>query len=62
MGGYILDLTLVALLVIGITAIMGVFLNGLGEKVFGGKRKSEFVDQSDRMQTGWKAVGGRKQK
>ncbi|CAM3663654.1 hypothetical protein [Mesobacillus zeae] len=60
MGGYITDLTIVALLVIGITAVMGVVTNGIGEKLFGGKRKSEFVDQSARMQTGWKTVGGQK--
>ncbi|PLR97608.1 hypothetical protein [Bacillus sp. T33-2] len=60
MGGYILDLTIVAVLVVGITAVMGVLTNGIGEKFFGGKRKSEFVDQSERVQTGWKAVGGNK--
>lgn len=60
MVGYITDLTIVALLVIGITALLGVFTNGIGEKFFGGKRKTEFVDQSARMQTGWKNVGGNK--
>ncbi|MBS4212139.1 MULTISPECIES: hypothetical protein [Neobacillus] len=60
MAGYITDLTVVALLVIGITAFMGVITNGIGEKVFGGKRRSEFVDQSARFQTGWKTVGGKK--
>ncbi|EAR66384.1 hypothetical protein B14911_21298 [Bacillus sp. NRRL B-14911] len=54
------DLSIVALLVIGITAIIGVAANGIGEKLFGGKRKSEFVDQSAKVQTGWKNVGGRK--
>ncbi|MCH6265188.1 MULTISPECIES: hypothetical protein [Neobacillus] len=60
MAGYITDLTVVALLVIGITAFMGVITNGIGEKVFGGKRRSEFVDQSARFQTGWKTVGGKR--
>ncbi|MBU8877469.1 hypothetical protein BGM26_00515 [Bacillus sp. FJAT-29790] len=60
MVGYITDLTLLALLIIGITATMGVFTNGLGEKLFGGKNSSEFVDQSERFQTGWNSVGGKK--
>ncbi|KON89421.1 hypothetical protein AF332_23130 [Sporosarcina globispora] len=60
MGGYITDLTIVALLIIGFTALLGVLTNGIGEKLFGGKNKSEFVDQSARVQTGWKSVGGMK--
>ncbi|GIN62972.1 hypothetical protein J27TS8_29650 [Robertmurraya siralis] len=58
MPGYIMDLTIVAVLIIGITALMGVLLNGIGTKVFGGKNKSEFVDKSEKIQTGWKSVGG----
>ncbi|EIJ81847.1 hypothetical protein PB1_02870 [Bacillus methanolicus PB1] len=57
---YLTDFTLVALLVIGITAIMGVFTNGIGKKFFGGNRKSELADQSAKMQTGWKSIGGKK--
>lgn len=60
MGGYIMDLTIVALLVVGITATIGVITNGIGIKFFSGKNKSEFVDQSVRLQTGWKNVGGTK--
>ncbi|RSK48662.1 hypothetical protein [Bacillus canaveralius] len=60
MGGYIMDLTIVALLIVAITALMGVLVNGIGEKVFGGKHKTEFADQSARMQTGWKTIGGKK--
>ncbi|MGJ7910343.1 hypothetical protein [Neobacillus sp. LXY-1] len=60
MGAYIVDLTVVAVLIIGITAMMGVITNTIGEKVFGGKRRSEFVDQSAKYQTGWKMVGGKK--
>jgi hypothetical protein len=57
---YIADLTIVALLIIGITAFMGVIFNSIGEKVFGGKTKSEFVEKSASVQTGWKLVGGGK--
>lgn len=60
MIGYITDLTIVALLIIGFTAFLGVLTNGIGEKVFGGKNKTQFVDQSARVQTGWKSVGGKK--
>lgn len=60
MVGYLTDLTIVALLVIGLTAFLGVFTNGIGERLFGGKNKSEFVDQSAKVQTGWNNVGGKK--
>ncbi|MGG7618548.1 hypothetical protein ACVBAX_10795 [Robertmurraya sp. GLU-23] len=60
MVNYITDLTIVALLIIGITAVLGVVTNGIGEKLFGGKQKSEFVDQSAKFQTGWKQVGGKR--
>jgi len=51
---------MVALLIVGITALMGVITNGFGEKVFGGKNRSEFVDEAAKYQTGWKTVGGNK--
>jgi hypothetical protein len=60
MYNYIMDFTIVAILVIGITAVMGIITNGIGTNFFGGKKKSEFVNQSNKMQTGWKNVGGRK--
>ncbi|MBY0121018.1 hypothetical protein [Bacillus sp. S/N-304-OC-R1] len=60
MKEYIFDLTLVALLIIGLTATLGVFTNGLGERLFGRKNKNEFVDQCAKFQTGWKSVGGKK--
>jgi hypothetical protein len=60
MGLYIMDLTIVALLIVGITALMGVITNSFGEKVFGGKNRSEFVDESAKYQTGWKTVGGKR--
>jgi hypothetical protein len=60
MGGYIADLTMVTLLVVGLTALMGDITNGIGEKVFGGKRRNEFVDESAKYQTSWKMIGGKK--
>lgn len=58
MLGYIIDLSIVAVLIIAITALMGVMLNGIGTKIFGGKDRSLFVDKSTKIQTGWKKVGG----
>ncbi|MDQ0153903.1 hypothetical protein [Robertmurraya andreesenii] len=55
---YITDLAIVAVLIIAITATMGVITNGIGTKIFGGKNRNLFVDKSERMQTGWKSVGG----
>ncbi|WP_078381424.1 hypothetical protein [Sutcliffiella halmapala] len=56
---YFIDFTIVAILVIGITAVMGVLVNGIGEKVFGRKNGSESFDKSASMQKGWKSVGGK---
>lgn len=58
MTNYIIDLSIVALGIIGITAFMGSIANGIGEKIFGGKRRSKFVNESAKYQTGWKQVGG----
>jgi hypothetical protein len=60
MVGYLIDLTVVALLIVGITALMGVLTNSFGEKVFGGKNRTEFVDESAKYQSGWKSVGGKR--
>lgn len=60
MFAYIADLAIVAILIVGLTALMGVITNGIGEKIFGGKKRNEFVVQSDRFQTGWKTVGGKR--
>jgi hypothetical protein len=62
MPGYIMDLAIVAILIIGLTAVLGVLTNALGERLFGGKNRNQFVDQSLKFQTGWKAVGGKKNK
>ncbi|WP_077617313.1 hypothetical protein [Bacillus sinesaloumensis] len=60
MSSYIIDLGLIAVLVIGITALMGVMANGLGERVFGGKKGSTIVNNDLNVKAGWKNVGGRK--
>lgn len=59
MAGYIMDLAIVAILVIGITAFMGVIPNAIGTTFFGGKKRFEYVEHTTMTQTGWKAVGGK---
>ncbi|WP_430008782.1 hypothetical protein [Metabacillus idriensis] len=56
---YAFDFLLVAALVIGITALMGVITNGIGETIFSGKKKNENVEHTLKTQAGWRKVGGR---
>ncbi|MET3698348.1 hypothetical protein SAMN05877753_108202 [Bacillus oleivorans] len=60
MNMFLLDFAIVSVLVIGLTALMGVLTNGLGETVFGSKNKNKFVDQTAKTQIGWRKVGGKK--
>ncbi|MGJ7919592.1 hypothetical protein [Neobacillus sp. LXY-4] len=60
MVDYIIDFTVVSLLIIGITAFMGALTNGIGNKLASSKHRTEFVDQSAKVQVGWKQVGGKK--
>jgi hypothetical protein len=60
MGEYIADLSMVALLIISMTAVMGVVTNGIGIRLFSQKNKMEFVNKSEKFQSGWKKVGGKK--
>ncbi|WP_379969959.1 hypothetical protein [Ectobacillus sp. sgz5001026] len=59
MVGYFVDLIIVAILIIGITATIGIITNGIGEKFFGGRKHREFIDQSAKTQIGWNTVGGK---
>jgi hypothetical protein len=56
---YLVDFLMVMGLIILITALNGVMTNGIGNTLFGRRKKSEFIDQSSRMQTGWKEIGGK---
>ncbi len=58
MGEYFADLAIIAILVIGITALNGVITNGIGTRFFGGRNKNRNVERSTSIQTGWKQVGG----
>lgn len=59
MIAFFIDFAIVAILVIGITAFIGVITNSIGEKLFGGKEKMKFVNKSSDIQSGWKQVGGK---
>ncbi|MGL4821389.1 MAG: hypothetical protein ACRC5C_15665 [Bacilli bacterium] len=56
---FFIDLGILATLIIAITAFNGVILNTVGEKVFGGKSRTKFVDQTNLTMTGWNTVGGK---
>ncbi len=60
MGQYFIDFAIVGGFIIGITALMGVLVNGIGEKLFGGSKRMEHVNETMKTQTGWKLVGGKK--
>lgn len=53
---YAIDFILVSGLVIGMTAMMGVFANGAGQFVFRGKKQSESVSRSLSIQSGWNKI------
>ncbi len=55
-----MDLGLVTILVVGLTALMGSFSAGIGEGIFGGSNRSEHLDQSNKSSKGWNQVGGKK--
>ncbi|OEH91617.1 hypothetical protein [Bacillus solimangrovi] len=60
MGAMLLDFTLLALFIVGITATVGVISSAIGIKVFGRGKENKHVNQSNKTQVGWKAVGGTK--
>ncbi len=45
MIAFFIDFVTVAALIIGITALIGVITNSIGEKLFGGKEKMKFVNK-----------------
>ncbi|MGM9923960.1 MAG: hypothetical protein ACI35R_06930 [Bacillus sp. (in: firmicutes)] len=56
---YIVDLALIAVLVVGSTALNGVIAHTIGVKLFGGRKKNVHLDASMHTQKGWKQVGGK---
>ncbi|MDF2946241.1 MAG: hypothetical protein K0S51_920 [Bacillales bacterium] len=60
MVNFWLDFILIAVIIVGITATMGVILNWFGVNIFGRKNSNEFTIQSDKSIAGFKKVGGKK--
>ncbi|RZT23186.1 MULTISPECIES: hypothetical protein [Fictibacillus] len=56
MLSFFTDLTLLALCVVGITALMGTISQVIAVKLFGGKKVSHFVDKSKSFQQNWNPV------
>ncbi|BDG48385.1 MULTISPECIES: hypothetical protein [Parageobacillus] len=59
MTQYFIDYVIASGLIIGITAFMGGIANGIGEKIFGGSRRKEYVNETKHTQAGWNLVGGK---
>ncbi len=55
----LIDLGLLAILVVAITALMGVFSVNLGTKLFGRGQVDRYTSKSASTQTGWRKVGGK---
>ncbi|MGL4521910.1 MAG: hypothetical protein ACRCWQ_05130 [Bacilli bacterium] len=56
---FFIDLSILASLIIAITAFNGVILNTIGERIIGRKNRTKFVDQTNATMTGWSSVGGK---
>ncbi|MFY4774347.1 hypothetical protein [Metabacillus sp. RGM 3146] len=56
MQQYVIDFILVSGLVIGFTAMMGVFANGISQTLFKGKKQTQSFDHSQKVQAGWNKV------
>ncbi|WP_338472167.1 hypothetical protein R4Z10_05315 [Niallia sp. XMNu-256] len=59
MVAYLIDFLIVVGLIIGLTALNGVITNGIGNKVFGRRKRGQFVNKSASIQTNWKEIGGK---
>jgi hypothetical protein len=53
---FIIDLIVFAVLVIGLTAMLGVIATSIGERIFGRKKGSDFYDQNMNSQKGWRKM------
>ncbi|WP_408010716.1 hypothetical protein ACJROX_10540 [Pseudalkalibacillus sp. A8] len=53
---FFIDLTLLGLFVIGLTAFMGIITHGAASKLFGRGKAKFFLNKSKDTQTGWRKV------
>lgn len=56
MTSFIVDFILFAVLVIGLTAMLGVISTTIGERIVGRKKSSEYYDQNANSQKGWRKM------
>ncbi|HEU5139093.1 MAG TPA: hypothetical protein VFT51_03910 [Bacillales bacterium] len=56
MIGFLIDLLVLAVLVIGLTAMLGVISTQIGERVFGRKKGNVFYDHNMNSQKGWRKM------
>lgn len=56
MLAYITDFVIFAILVIGLTALLGVISTTIGEKWLGRKNSTVFSDQNAHSQEGWRKM------
>jgi chemotaxis receptor (MCP) glutamine deamidase CheD len=60
MTSFFIDLTLLAIFIIGLTAFLGVLTHGLAAKLFGGSSFLKFSTRSTETQAGWQKVQRRR--
>lgn len=60
MGTVIFDLSLLGIVIIGLTALVGVVTSTIGLKLFSRGKANHHLNQSLKTQTGWNSVGGKK--
>lgn len=53
---FIIDFIVLAVMIIGLTAMLGVISTGIGERIFGRKKTSQYYDQNINSQKGWRKM------
>jgi len=53
-------MTLVGLLIIGLTAFLAIIVQGIGQGLFGQNQQDEYLSKSRSFQTLWRGIGGKK--
>jgi hypothetical protein len=60
MVDFLLELSFLGLIIIGLTAFSAVIVQFIGQNIFGRRRKDKFTSKSESIQANWNTVGGRK--
>lgn len=56
MTNFFIDLVLLAIFVVGLTAFMGIITHGVSAKLFGKNTYLKFENKSKQIQGGWKKI------